>query len=347
MFLKNTWYVAAWDHEVSRQPLARKLLDIPVVLYRTQAGAPVALEDTCPHRYYPLSKGTLKGDALECGYHGMTFDCSGKCVHIPGQDQIPPTAAVRSFPVAERWGWIWIWMGDPALADPAQIVDFHWLDDPAWGAKGDMFPVKCNWQLIVDNLLDLTHLTYVHGKTIGNAATTEGAEQTVERKRDGVVVSRWMIDSPAPPTYVRMGGFTGNVDRWQIIDYTLPSAVRLNVGAAPAGTGARDGRHAGGINMYNLNAVTPETGRSVHYFWAQAHDFSPRDQAVTDRLFAEIYSTFKEDWAILEAQQREIDRDPNSPIVDIRVDAAPNQARRMVDELVAAEASVTRSHAAE
>jgi vanillate O-demethylase monooxygenase subunit len=339
--------VAAWSHELGEAPLARTFLDQPVVLFRRADGSVAALEDRCCHRRLPLSLGKIVGDRLQCGYHGLEFDSSGQCVAIPAQVHIPPGARVRSFPVVERHRWIWIWMGDPALADPAQIVDFHWLDDPGWGAKGDMFPVKCNWQLIVDNLLDLTHLTYVHGKTIGNAATTEGAEQTVERKRDGVLVSRWMIDAPAPPTYVRMGGFTGNVDRWQIIDYTVPSVVRLNVGAAPTGTGAREGRRADGINMYNLNAVTPETDRSVHYFWAQAHDFSPRDAAVTDRLFAEIYSTFKEDWAILEAQQREIDRDPVSPIIDIRVDAAPNQARRMVDELVAAEAGLARSHAAE
>jgi vanillate O-demethylase monooxygenase subunit len=189
-------------------------------------------------------------------------------------------------------------------------------------------------------------VSWVHQTSFGNAAII-GEPMKTQVKDDGVLVSRWIMDAPAPPTYARMGGFTGNIDRWQIIDHTLPSFVRLNVGGQPTGTGAREGRRAGGINMYNLNGVTPETDRSVHYFWAQAHDFSPRDQAVTDRLFAEIYSTFKEDWAILEAQQREIDRDPDSPIIDIRVDAAPNQARRMVDELIAAEAGIARSHAAE
>jgi len=347
MFLRNCWYVAAWAHELGETPLARTILDEPVVLYRAQDGRIAALEDRCCHRRLPLSLGRIKGDRLQCGYHGLEYDPSGQCVAIPAQLHIPPDARIKSYPVVERHRWIWIWMGDPALADPASILDFHWLDDPAWGAKGDMFPVKCNWQLIVDNLLDLTHLTYVHQATIGNQATTDKAEQTVERLPDGVRVSRWIMDSPPPPTYVRMGGFNGNVDRWQIIDYTAPCFVRLNVGASPAGTGAREGRRVGGINMYNLNAITPETDRSVHYFWAQAHDFSPREKEVTEKLFKEIYTTFKEDWAILEAQQREIERDPDSSIIDIRVDAAANQARRMVDDLVAAETAGARSHAAE
>ena len=149
--------------------------------------------------------------------------------------------------MVERYKWIWIWMGDPALADPAKITDFHWLDDPNWGAKTAYLHVEANWQLVVDNLLDLTHLAFVHETTIGNMALVEHAAVKVERAPTSVVVTRWIIDQPAPPTFVKVGGFTGNVDRWQIIDYTPPAFLRLDVGATPTGTGAPEGRRVDGI----------------------------------------------------------------------------------------------------
>ena len=150
------------EHERAQR---RLILGEPVVLYRTGDGAPVALEDRCAHRHLPLSMGKLVGDTLQCLYHGLRFARDGHCVYIPGQEQIPQGAKVRCYPVIERYHWIWIWMGDPALADPAAITDFHWLDDPNWGAKGDYLHVNANWQLVVDNLLDLTHLAFVHDTT--------------------------------------------------------------------------------------------------------------------------------------------------------------------------------------
>ena len=246
MFLRNFWYVAAYDQEIGREPLGRMILGEPVVFFRTAAGAPVAFEDRCAHRHLPLSMGQLVGDTLQCRYHGLRYDASGACVKVPGQDTIPPAARVKTYPVIERYRWLWIWMGDPALADPAAITDFHWLDDPFWGAKGQYLHVKANWQLIVDNLLDLTHLAFVHETTIGNAALVQNAKVKVERAANNVVVTRWIIDAPAPPTFVKAGGFTANVDRWQIIDFVPPAFLRLDVGGSPTGTGAPQGRRAGG-----------------------------------------------------------------------------------------------------
>ena len=157
MFLRNYWYVAATDAEIERKPLGRIILGEPIVFYRLEDGTPVALEDRCAHRHLPLSMGKLVGDTLQCHYHGLRYDQTGTCVRVPGQDLIPRSARVRSYPVVERYHWLWIWMGDPALADPDKITDFHWLDDPNWGAKGQYLHVKGNWQLVVDNLLDLTH----------------------------------------------------------------------------------------------------------------------------------------------------------------------------------------------
>lgn len=348
MFLKNFWYVAAWDHEISDKPLGRIILNEPVVLYRTQDGALVALEDRCPHRRLPLSMGKIvEGGLLQCHYHGLRFDKTGKCVRIPGQELIPPSLKAKAYPVIERYHWIWIWMGDPALANPDTIPDFQYLDSPKWAAKGTWLHVHANWQLIVDNLLDLTHLAFVHETTIGNAAVAENAAVKVQRSPNNVLVSRWMIDKPAPPTYVKAGGFTSNVDRWQFIDFTPPAFLRLHVGAAPTGTGAPDGRVVGGINMRNLNAITPETDTTTHYFWAQAHDFDVNNAKVTDLLFEQVKTAFLEDVAVFEAQQCTIDRNPHAPQSDINADAGAIQARRILDRLHQEEISAAKVQAAE
>ena len=144
MFLRNYWYVAAADAEVGRKPFRRVILGEPVAVFRTEDGTPVAFEDRCAHRHLPLSMGKLIGDTLQCHYHGLRYDRTGVCVRVPGQDMIPPSARVRTYPVVQRYHWVWIWMGDPALADPAKITDFHWFDDPNWGAKSSYLHVKAN-----------------------------------------------------------------------------------------------------------------------------------------------------------------------------------------------------------
>ena len=338
MFLKNYWYVAASSPEIGRKPFRRVIMNEPVMMYRTGDGTPIALEDRCPHRRLPLSMGKLVGDdVLQCHYHGLRFDRTGACVRVPGQDLIPATARIKSYPLIERHKWLWIWMGDPALADPAAIPDYHWFDDPNWGAKSDYLHAKCNWQLINDNLLDLTHLAFVHETTIGNMALVEHAAVRVQRTPHGVQVTRWIIDQPAPPAFVKIGGFTGNVDRWQIIDYTPPSYIRLDVGATPTGTGAPEGRRVGGIQMRNLNAMTPETESTTHYFWGQAHDFEPHNRDMTERVFQQIKTAFLEDVSVFSAQQENIELDPNAPQVDINADSGGIQARRIVAKLYAEE----------
>jgi phenylpropionate dioxygenase-like ring-hydroxylating dioxygenase large terminal subunit len=347
MFLRNFWYVAAYDHEIGSEPLGRMILGEPVVFFRKEDGTPVAFEDRCAHRHLPLSMGRLVGDTLQCRYHGLRYDASGACVKVPGQDTIPPAARVKTYPVVERYRWLWIWMGDPALADPAAIADFHWLDDPFWGAKGQYLHVKANWQLIVDNLLDLTHLAFVHESTIGNAALVENADVKVERAPDNVVVTRWIIDAPAPPTFVKAGGFVSNVDRWQIIDFVPPAFLRLDVGCSPTGTGAPQGRRADGINMRNLNAITPETETTSHYFWGQAHDWDIHNRATTDMLVEQITTAFREDVAVLEAQQRNMTIQPGAAQVDINADNGLIQARRILDRIHREERAAAATAAAE
>lgn len=352
MFLRNAWYVGAWDHEVSGdKPFGRIILDEPVVFYRRQDGGIVALEDRCCHRRYPLHRGCVVGDLLECGYHGLQYDSSGKCVRVPGQARVPDSVRVKSYPVVERYRWIWVWMGDPELADPAKITDFHWMDDPAWRAKGTVFHVKGSYELIIENLLDLSHLTFVHRSTIGNYATAEKAEVRVSRTEEDVTVARWMVDTPPPPTYVKAGGFKGNVDRWQFIRYTPPCFVRLDVGALDTGRGApqlktsafaAEGRLPGGIEMRNMNAITPETAKTTHYFWAQAHNFLLDQPQVTEMLFQQIKEAFSQDWEVFENQQRWIDLDPGAPRVDVNADSGQVQGIRLLRRKIAEEAESAR-----
>jgi phenylpropionate dioxygenase-like ring-hydroxylating dioxygenase large terminal subunit len=333
MFLRNYWYVAGTDDEVGRKPLGRMILGEPVVFFRTEAGVPVAMEDRCAHRHLPLSMGKLVGDDLQCHYHGLRFGTDGHCVRIPGQDHIPHSARVKTYPVVERYHWIWIWMGDPALADPDKIADFHWFDDPDWGAKSSYLHVEANWQLVVDNLLDLTHLAFVHDTTIGNLALAEHAKVKVDRAPNNVVVTRWIIDQDPPPTFQKVGKFTGHVDRWQIIDFVPPAFLRLDVGATPTGTGAPEGKRVGGIGMRNLNAITPETETTSHYFWGQAHDFDVKNPETTNRIFEQIKMAFLEDVAVFSAQQRTMELMPDAPQVDIAADAGTIAARRILSRL--------------
>ena len=279
MFLKDCWYVAATADEIGAVPLARTLLNEAVVLYRTGDEAVAALEDRCCNRHLPLLLGKVVGDRLQCGYHGLEYDAGGACVRIPGQTAVPPGARIRSYPVVERWGWIW--MGDADAADEAQVEDFHWLDDPGWRAAGCRIPMDCDYRLGIDNLLDLSHLTYVYRTTLGNAAVVEAAEVKTERYGPGVRVTRWMIDVPAPPMYRRLVDFGTNIDRWQIIDFSLPCFVKLDLGGAPTGTGARQGDRSKGFERKSLNALTPETETTIHYFRADAHNFDIDKPEVT------------------------------------------------------------------
>jgi phenylpropionate dioxygenase-like ring-hydroxylating dioxygenase large terminal subunit len=297
----------------------------------------VALEDRCAHRHLPLSMGKLVGDDLQCRYHGLRYDPSGRCIRVPGQDLVPQTARVRSYPLAERYRWLWIWMGDPALANPAGITDFHWLADPAWGARSSYLHVNANWQLIVDNLLDLTHLAFVHDTTIGTAALAEHATVKLSPSGDNLVLTRWIIDHRAPPSFLHIARFPTNVDRWQIIDFSPPAFLRLDVGATPTGTGAPEGRRIGGITMRNLNAITPESETTSHYFWGQAHDFDHDNPAVTERIFEQIQNAFCQDVEVLNAQQRNLEIFAPRAQIDINADAGTIQARRILDRLYHAE----------
>jgi phenylpropionate dioxygenase-like ring-hydroxylating dioxygenase large terminal subunit len=199
MFLQNFWYVAGWSHQVTEgQIVARTIIGEPIVLYRTSRDTITVLEDRCCHRFAPLSRGRLEGDDLRCMYHGLKFAASGECVEIPSSDRIQKGVAVRSFPIVEQDRWIWVWMGAAARADPALIPRALGHEDPDYTVETGELHYDANYQLIHDNLLDLTHFSYVHETTLGRKNTSWGQTQpmfqSIER---GVRVQRWLRDSLA------------------------------------------------------------------------------------------------------------------------------------------------------
>ena len=341
MFLRKAWYVAAWDSEVSAEPLARTLLGEPVVLFRTKDGSPVALEDRCCHRQLPLSMGKVIGDEIQCGYHGLRFDGQGRCTQVPGQALVPPGAAVRGYRLCERWGWIWIWMGDPHLADESAIPDWWYMDHPDWklipGNGAKPLHTKCNYQLITDNLLDLSHVGYVHPDTIGNETVVEFPVKT-ERGIDRVTVTRLMPDVAPPPFHRMAGGFKGNVDRWMIVEAALPGLIDVDVGSAEVGSGVLQGDRLQGIAYHALNAPTPETETTTHLFYGHPRLFQT-DSAEMDEVYRrDFLRIFMEDVTIVEAQQMSMDKAPSEEWVDINVDAPGLAMRAMLGERIAAEA---------
>ena len=347
MFIRNCWYVAAWDHEVPADGLfARRLLGEPVLLYRDGKGSVVAMEDRCCHRAAPLSIGRKEGDCVRCLYHGLVFDRSGACVEIPGQDTIPPQARVRTYPVVERDRFVWIWMGEPALADPAQILDFFWHDSPAWRMKPGYIHYDAAYELIVDNLLDFSHLAFVHPTTLGTMANAT-TRPDIAHREGGLRITHWHMNSEMSPNHRRVASFDGPVDRWQIYDWHLPACLRMDAGSQPAGTGAREGRRApDAIQFRHTSVQTPETERSSHYWFCQARSFALDDDAMTDAIFRDVLSAFEEDRAVIEAQQRIVDATPGRRMVAIAADAGLNQARGLIQRRLREEAAAGTGQAA-
>jgi phenylpropionate dioxygenase-like ring-hydroxylating dioxygenase large terminal subunit len=346
MMVRNAWYVAAWADEVGQQPLARRICDQPIVLYRDPAGRVAALEDRCCHRGTPLSRGQVVENGLQCGYHGLVFDAAGACVEVPGQNLVPPNARVRSYPTVEKDGFVWIWPGDAARADAAQIIDYPYHNDTGrWPHKHATYHIAASATLMVDNLMDLTHLGYVHARTVGgNPKTHVDAQMKTTRTPRGLRFIRWMRNSVPPPTYVRAVGFKGRVDRWQEFEFVAPGNVLQATGALDAGSGRdaedRDGPFA--IRLYH--GLTPETQGSCFYFWSVANGYRQGEAEATEQLFQEIAATFDEDKTIVEAQQARLTELGEAGLVDIVSDGNRVLMRRAVERLLAEE---SRTRAAE
>jgi phenylpropionate dioxygenase-like ring-hydroxylating dioxygenase large terminal subunit len=339
--LKNTWYVAAWAHEVEPgKVLARRILGEALVFWRSAQGQPVASADRCPHRLAPLSAGRVEDGRLRCMYHGLLFDGGGRCVDVPGQAQISPNLKLKTYPLVERDKLLWIWMGDEALADAELIPDAHWLDDPDWRAlPGYLHYDKADYLLIIDNLLDFSHLGFVHENTLGGGRVSAEVKPQIERFDWGLRISRLYSNTPLAPYLRGLAQFDGPVDRWQIYDFRLAgNLLSMDFGSGPAGMGCLDGeRPPEALVFHTVQALTPETETSTHYFWAAANGFALDNPFVTSEIHRQTQIAFAEDHHIIQAQAAVIAEHPNQRMIAIAADAAVNQGRAMLARMIQAE----------
>ena len=341
MFLKNCWYVAAWDHElIDGKLLARTLLEEHVLLYKGESGKVVAMTDRCPHRGALLSRGRLEGDAVRCMYHGIKFDAGGRCVQIPGQDLIPPKLRVRSYPVVERDHLIWFWPGDPDKADPSLILDLPYMHDPQWKGLPAYLHYDASYLLIVDNLSDFAHLAFVHTKTLGGSEEYAYVTKPVaiERLERGFKVERWHMNSDAPPFHRKViPDKTEKVDRRNLAHMFIPGIFSMETLFAPAGSGAEKGNIEAARQYRNCQFMTPETRRTTHFFWVYLNNFEGADSTISRSLLDSLIEGFMEDKAIIERQQQTLDENPHFQMLAIMADAPLSHFRRVLDKLIAAE----------
>ncbi|HEU4460693.1 MAG TPA: aromatic ring-hydroxylating dioxygenase subunit alpha [Methylibium sp.] len=337
MFPKNAWYVACTPDEIATRPLGRTVCNERLVVFRGPEGKVAALEDWCPHRGAPLSLGAVVDGKLVCGYHGLEMGCDGKTVAMPGQ-RVRGFAPLRSYPAVERHGYVWVWPGDAAQADAAKLPHLPWADDPAWTFGGGMFHVRCDYRLMIDNLMDLTHEKYVHATSIGQPELDEIVPQSAV-EGDTVVTRREIPGVKAPPFWaaaMRGNGLddSATVDRWQRCRFVPPANVLIDVGVALAGQGGFDAPAAVKTSGIVVDLITPETETSIWYFWGLARNFKPEDAALTAQIREAQSKVFQEDLEMLESQQRNHSAQPERALLSLNTDYGGVQARKVVQRLV-------------
>lgn len=340
MFVRNCWYAAGWSRDFAQDRVAGvTMLNEPIVVYRKSDGGAVALQDRCCHRFAPLSMGRLEGDDLRCMYHGLKFAPSGKCIEIPGQSKIPPQAYVRRYPIVDKYSVAWIWMGDPAIADESLIPDFVGVDDPHWAMKPGRMDYNANYFLINDNLLDLSHIAFLHRKSLGATFTPEGVSRpTVTRMARGVRIQNWINSGPSRMVpSIR----EGRVDIFQTYDFMIPGVFLLRADFYPEGTASMfPGREPTGVELihrqFTCQAVTPLTDDRTCYFFA----YGPwaKEAELIDAFYQLGLKAFNEDRTMIEAQQKNLNISPEARMLTIAIDSGPAQFRRMMEELMRAEA---------
>ncbi len=342
MFLRNVWYVAAWSHEVAAAGiLARKLLSESVILWRKTDGKVIAMADRCPHRWAPLSLGRREGAALRCMYHGLLFDGAGSCIEVPGSERIPSGLTVRTYPVVERDNYVWIWMGEAARADASLIPALSEQSDPNWHYKpGYIRYDKAGYQLIMDNLLDFSHLGFVHEKTFGGGRFIAEVRSQIERLDGGLRITRKYPSVPLAPFIKNVAKFEAPADRWQIYDWRIAgNQLVMNSGFAPAGTGALEGHYVPEACLFHsVQSLTPETETSTHYFWMVAHRFDRDVEAINAELERQTVIAFDEDKTMIEAQQAVLMANPAAKMRAIPADAAVYQGRSLLQKMLEQEA---------
>ena len=339
-FLENAWYVVAQSGEIDHQLQSIKILGDDVLFYRNSKHDVVALEDACPHRKLPLSMGKLVGDAVQCGYHGLTFDSAGKCINAPTQNKIPSNAIVRSYPIFEKYKLVWIWMGDPELADSSKILALDNYDDPNWGlTDGGMLECQCHYLYLLDNLLDPSHVAWVHKSSFASAGT-EDVPLIIEDTPSGVLVSRWIKDITPPPYYADILPFQGKVDRLQHYEAVIPSIACNMSTYAPAGLGGdNDNLPEDSYRMRSYHFITPIDMHSSRYHWFQHYNTNTQDEVVRHKLNEGARGAFEEDRIVLEAVNVGMNQEKTSKL-DLQLDIGSKKFRKKLNDLIKSEKAV-------
>lgn len=336
------WYVAATSDEINNKPFSRQICGERIVFFRSGNGEVAALEDFCPHRGAALSLGYVESGQLICGYHGLAVACSGKVAAMPGQ-RVAGFTPVRTFPVVERYGFIWIWPGEPTQADVKLLPQLDWINSPNWRYAGGFYHVKADYRLMIDNLMDLTHETYVHRNTIGQKEIDENPVKTVVTREE--VVSSRFIKNVFAPSFWRMAlrscGLPDDqlVDRWQICRFSPPSQVMLEVGVALAGQGGHEADISVKASSVVIDLITPETEASHWYFFGFARSFSLDNDDLTKSIQKQQHTIFGEDLEVIEQQQNNLLRYPTRKLLKLNIDTGGVRSRLMLDRIIADENS--------
>ena len=328
--------MAAWSHEVGSDTLfERTLLGEPILLYRDPAGQSIALTNRCCHRHAPLSLGRKEADCIRCNYHGLKFDRTGRCVEAPGQASVPEKLCVRAWPMVERHNWLWLWMGDAVLADPALIPAALSLDHPDWKFVSDYLHYQAPYLLICDNLLDFSHLSYVHANTLGGSTDIAESRPQVTTSARSVRVQRFIPNTEPSPAQRQHHGLTGKVDRTFVYDFLAPAVMLLDTRSETVGEpeGPR-------LHMHSCQALTPETETTTHYFFSQAHQTGLSEPQDRKRIHTALLAAFAEDQHIIQAQFRTMQASPGAEsMMPIAADLALTQFRRVMSQLIDTEST--------
>jgi vanillate O-demethylase monooxygenase subunit len=324
MFIKNAWYAVALSREVKREPFPRTILNEKVVMYRTSANQVVALEDRCAHRQIPLSRGRLIGDVLQCWYHGLQYNCSGECVSIPSQSTIPKGARVRTFPAVEKYGFVWLWTGDPGKVDEGAIPN-HWVcSAPELTGTMSYISIACNYLFGIDNILDISHAAFVHEKTLGSLDIAQTPPEIVINV-DEVRVRRYMHREKTPPMYTKMLNLD-YIDRVQEVVYWPVGNTRVETRAH-----ACDDSSGKVFHVYTTTIFTPATDVTSHIFVGMHRDFDVDNQMFTEFTTKEVLSTVMEDKDVAESLQT--NWNPTAPMIDIHLDRPAFAARQILERM--------------
>ena len=337
MFVKNAWYVAGWSSEFGEELLRVTVLKQHIVMYRISSGEVVALEDRCPHRQLPLSLGKRLGDDIQCGYHGMTFDCKGACIRVPGQDNLPATASVNAFPIVEKNNIVFIWMGDTDKADPDLVFDMPEFTDSGWHVhQGDALHLEANYLNVAENLVDPAHVSFVHPTTLGNAAS-ENVPVHVDTQGEVLVAWRWIRDAEAVGFFKKFGDFSGNVDRWHYYYLHIPSIAVIDFGSASTDLNLPEEDRDKGVRIFALHFLTPVNEHHTIDRWMHIRNAAVGDDSASEQMDAMFRIAFNEDKEILEAIDKQEQLPQTRKPIRLAIDKGPMVYRRRIRDLIEAE----------